>query len=166
MLNSLTVWSVLSAIAPAVRGGFHELRVQYVETLPIPNATAEQKAELAALAETAQGAAQERYRLQQQVRRRIPDLAADSSSAKLTNKLKEWWTLPDFVAFQEEVKKVLKADIPLKERNDWESWISETRAEIDRLTDRIRTCEREINARAYALFGLDAEEIALLEKNT
>ena len=163
LLNSLTAWSVLSAIAPAVRGGFHELRVQYVETLPIPTATDEQKAELVSLAESAQAAAEERYRLQQQVTRRIPDLATDPASAKLTNKLKEWWTLPDFAAFQKEVKKALKADIPLKERNDWDSWLSENRGKIDRLTDRICTCEREINAKVYALFDLDADDIALLE---
>ena len=165
LLNSLTAWGVLSAIAPAVRGGFHELRVQYVETMPIPTATNEQKADLASLAETAQAAAEERYRLQQQITRRIPDLAADPASAKLTNKLKEWWTLPDFAAVQKEVKKALNADIPLKERNDWDSWLSETRAEIGRLTDRIRTCERQINAKVYALFDLNAEDIALLEAN-
>ena len=62
------------------------------------------------------------------------------------------------------MKKALKANIPLKERNDWDSWLSETRAEIDRLTDRIRTCERQINAKVYALFDLDAEDIALLER--
>ncbi len=73
--------------------------------------------------------------------------------------------MPNLAAFQKEVKKALKADIPLKERNEWDSWLGESRAEIDRLTDRIRTCEREINAKVYALFDLDAEEIALLEAN-
>ena len=108
-----------------MRGGFHELRVQYVETLPIPAASAEQKSAVETLASIAQDAAQERYDLQQQVTRRIPDLAADPATAKLTKRLKEWWTLTDFAAFQKEVKKALKSDIPLKERNDWENWLAE-----------------------------------------
>jgi hypothetical protein len=165
VLNSPIGWFVWSGTTTMARGGVRRLFTQHVEKTPIPTATDEQKAELATLAETAQAAAEKRYGLQQEVTRRIPDLATDPASAKLTNKLKEWWTLPDFAAFQKEVKKALKADIPLKERNDWDSWLSENRGEIDRLTDRICTCEREINAKVYALFDLDADDIALLEAN-
>jgi len=163
ILNSPVCWQHLRSQSTDLSGGFSQADAADLETLPIPTATDEQKAELASLAETAQAAAEERYGLQQEVTRRIPDLAADPTSAKLTKKLKEWWTLPDFPAFQKEVKKALKADIPLKERNDWDTWLSENRAEIDRLTDRIRTCEREINAKVYALYDLDADDIALLE---
>lgn len=134
------------------------MRVQYVETLPIPPATDAQKAELAKLAKAAQAAAEQRYALQQSITRRIPDLAADPISAKLTNKLKEWWALPDFVAFQKEVKKTLKAAIPLSERNEWEDEMAIARAEINALT-------AEINAKVYALSDLTPEEIALLEAN-
>ena len=45
LLNGRTVWFVLSSMSPPVRGGYHELRVQYVERLPIP-ITAGAKAEL------------------------------------------------------------------------------------------------------------------------
>ncbi len=65
------------------------------------------------------------------------DLAADPARAKLSTALKEWWTLPDFAAFQREVKKALKADIPLKQRNEWEDEINTTRAEINTLTAEI-----------------------------
>lgn len=163
ILNSRVAWSIISKMAPAVRGGFHELRAQYIEKLPIPDATEEQKAELASLAERAQAAAEERYRLQQEVARRIPDLA--SGQTKLSTKLKEWWTLPDFAAFQKEVKKTLKADIPLKERNEWESWMSDNRTRINALSAEIKTIEDEINAKVYALFDLTPDEIALLEAN-
>jgi type I restriction-modification system DNA methylase subunit len=165
LFNSNVLWFALRSLTTIASGGFFRMKSQYMETLPIPAATDEQKVKIASLAESAQNTAEKRYRIQQQVARRIPDLAADPTSAKLTNKLKEWWKLPDFAAFQKEVKKALKADIPLKERNDWDSWLSENRAEIDRLTDRIRACEREINAKVYALFDLDADDIALLEAN-
>ena len=93
----------------------------------------------------------------------IPDLAAGSANATLTTKLKEWWTLPDFAAFQKEVEKVLKAKIPLKERNEWENWITNTRAEIHALTAEIARLEAEINAKVYALFDLTPDDVALLE---
>lgn len=165
LLNSNCLWFILSNIAPAVRGGFHELRVQYVETLPIPSTTDAVKAEIGALATATQTEAEKRHALQQAITRRIPDLAANPANAKLTVKLKEWWTLPDFAAFQKEVEKALRAKIPLQERNEWENWITTSRAEIHALTAEIARLEAEINAKVYALFDLTPDEIALLEAN-
>ena len=116
------------------------------------------------LAEAAQNAAEERYSLQQELTRRIPDLA-QGKPVKLTERLKAWWDLPDFAAFQAEVKKTLKVDIPLKERNEWESWIGDNRARIHALTAEIARIEGVINALVYELFNLTADEIALLEAN-
>jgi hypothetical protein len=122
-----------------------------------------QKTELAALAEACQAAAEQRYALQQALTRRIPDLAPAGTEPKLTNKLKEWWELPDFAAFRAEVKKTLKADIPLAERSDWEDWIARDKAEIARLTAEIKANEARINTIVYELFDLTPDEIALLE---
>lgn len=168
LLNSTTLWFLLSGLSAAMRGGEWrlELRKQYVETVPIPPATDDQKAELAALAEAAQTAAERRYRLQQQVTCRIPDLAPAGKPAKLTERLKAWWDLPDFAAFQAEVKKALRTDIPLKARNEWEGWLAEIRPEIAALSAEIARFERLIDARVYALFGLTPDEIALLEANS
>jgi type I restriction-modification system DNA methylase subunit len=162
---SKALWLVFTGLTTMVRGGFYEATTQNIETLPIPPATDAQKAELAALAESAQAAAEERYRLQQDITRRIPDLAPSGHPAKLTERLKAWWDLPDFAAFRAEVKKAFKADIPLKERNEWENWISETRQQIHALTAKITALEAEINTRVYALFGLTPDEITLLESS-
>lgn len=162
-LNSAVAWFFLSDLAPAVRGGFHELRVQYVEQLPIPLATADQRATLEQLAEVCRVAAGERHVLRRSLLRRIPDLAPPGASAKLSAKLKEWWMLPDFAAFRSEVKRCLKSDIPLADRSDWEDWIARDKAEIARLSSKINAAERRINELVYELFGLTGEEMALLE---
>lgn len=165
LLNSKPLWFILTAFSPPVRGGFYEMRSYYMDALPIPRATDAQKQQLAALAEQCQKAAAARYELQQGLRRRIPDLCPPEREAKLNNKLKDWWTLPDFAAFRAEVKKLFKADIPLSERSDWEDWLNRDRAEIARLTADIAAAEHEINQLVYQLFELTPDEIALLEAN-
>lgn len=165
ILNSNVFWFWIKAQTPMARGGYYRFKAQYIEQVPIPTASDAEKAELGTLAEAAQAAAEQRYKLQQSITRRIPDLAADPASAKLTTRLKEWWSLPDFAAFQREVKKALKAEIPLKQRSEWEDWITTTRTEINALSAEISRLETEINAKVYALFNLTPEEIELLEAN-
>jgi hypothetical protein len=163
ILNSSIAYFYFKSIFSVKSGGFFEIQPDGLSGFPIPSATQCQKARLAVLARKAQRAAEARYALQQEITRRIPDLA--SSTVKLTTKLKEWWNLPDFAAFQAEVKKALKSDIPLKDRNDWENWITENRTQIHALSADIARIEGEINAKVYALFDLTPEEIELLEAN-
>jgi type I restriction-modification system DNA methylase subunit len=164
LLNSKLIWFALTSETTIASGGFFRMKSQYIEQLPVPAADEAQKIELAALAKAAQAAAEKRYALQQDVLRRIPDLA-DGREVNLSKKLKEWWDAPSFAAFQAEVKKTLKAEIPLRERNEWESWIGENRAEIHRLTLELKRIEREIDARVYDLFNLTSDQIALIEAN-
>lgn len=164
ILNSPIALFYFKSIFAVKSGGFFEIQPDGLSSFPIPPAIDAQKAELSALAEAAQTAAASRYALQQEITRRIPDLARGTAT-KLTERLKAWWDLPDFAAFQAEVKKALKSDIPLKDRNDWESWISDNRAKIHALTAEIARIENEINDKVYALFDLTPEEIALLEAN-
>ncbi|MDR5654660.1 TaqI-like C-terminal specificity domain-containing protein [Ruixingdingia sedimenti] len=163
LLNSRVLWFMLSSMSPPVRGGFHELRVQYVEKLPIPAWNDHARAELAEASEQASKAARERLTLQTALTRRIPDLCPPGRDPKLTTRLQEWWTLPDFAAFRAEVKKVFKADIPLAERSAWEDWITRDRAEIARLSAEITKAEAQIDSIVYGLFDLTPDEIALLE---
>lgn len=167
ILNTKLAWFLLLSLSNPLRGGVWRLRMkaQYLEPLPIPNASGLQKAELIDLAEAIHLATEKLYDLQQAITRRIPDLATDPANAKLNTKLKEWWNLPDFAAFHKEVEKALKARIPLQERNEWESWIATSRAEIHALTAEIARLEAEINAKVYALFDLTPDEITLLEAN-
>jgi hypothetical protein len=156
---------LLPSLFVVKEGGFFEIQPEGLAQMPIPAATEKDKAALGKLAEAAQTAAEKRYKLQQSITRRIPDLAADPASAKLSTALEQWWTLPDFAAFQREVKKALKAEIPLKERSEWEDWITTTRAEINALSAEISRLEAEINAKVYKLFDLTPDEIRLLEAN-
>ncbi|MBB6466039.1 hypothetical protein HNQ96_001897 [Aminobacter lissarensis] len=163
LLNSRVHWFIVSSMSPPVRGGFHELRVQYVETLPIPEWDEGKRSVMAAASERASNAARHRLALQVALSRRIADLCPSGREPKLTTRLQEWWTLPDFAAFRAEVQKAFKADIPLAERSAWEDWITRDRVEIERLTAEIANAEAEIDRIVYELFDLTDEEVALLE---
>jgi TaqI-like C-terminal specificity domain len=163
LLNSRPLWWLLARLAPAVRGGFHEVRVQYVETLPIPSVDVPTRARLATLAESAQRAAEARRDLQIGFRRRLrTDLAPGGNTAKLSIRLADWPTL-DFKAFHDEVKKQFKQPIPLNERDDWQARFETDRAKVAELTAEIARCERAIDAEVYQLFRLTPAEIALIE---
>ena len=163
-LNSNVAWWFLKS-ATALRGGFVQLLGRYVEPVPIPKVKKSDRKTLEYLGKSCQSAAIERYKLQQALTRRIPDLASADIQPKLTNKLKAWWEFPDFTAFRKEVKKCLKADIPLSERSEWEDWIARDKAEIARLTAEIKANEHQINTLVYELFDLTEDEISLLEAN-
>jgi hypothetical protein len=79
----------------------------------------------------------------------------------LNQNLTVWWDL-EFTALRAELQKVFKCDIPVKEREDWETWLAahwEWTREIVRL-------ETMLYALVYGLFALTAEEIAIVDEST
>ncbi len=164
LLNSKPTWFLITAICPMIRGGYYRAKSIYIETLPVPKTSEKQKEKLAALAKHCQSLAETRYKIQQDFRRRIPDLCPPDRQAKLNNKLKAWWEL-NFDAFQKEIKKAFKAVIPLAERNDWQDYLEKEQAQIAELSRQLAEQEVALNQVVYDLFGLTAEEISLLESN-
>ena len=82
--------------------------------------------------------------------------------AKLTGKLNDWHEL-DFAAFRKEVKRAFHADIPVRERGEWEGYLRDNAARVRELSDHIAAAEREIDRLVYGLFDLTPDEISLLE---
>ncbi len=161
-MNSRLAWAFLASISPAVRNQWHEMRVQYVEKMPIP---AETPAilEVAELASQATSAANAVIVFATTLHHRLlSDLAAPGT--KLSRKLKDFHEL-DFAEFRAEVKRALKADLPVKERGQWEALFDEAKAEVLRLNAEIAAAEREIDRLVYAAFDLTPDEIDLLEKS-
>ena len=154
-----------------MRGGYFEHRSQYIETLLFPTSTPAQQTQLSTLAEAAARAASKRLLSQRNFARRIHDLLPSTSRSPpkgaqttLSEALNWWWLLADFKAFQFEVTKRFKADTPLKDRNDWEQWFNTERIRIHQLSANIAAVERSIDEVVYTLFGLDAAEVALIER--
>ncbi|WP_419618434.1 Eco57I restriction-modification methylase domain-containing protein, partial [Thiolapillus sp.] len=162
LLNSKAVWFFLTGISDSVRGGFYRMFAQNIMRIPIPEAASTQKESIAEIAQQCQALAEQRYQLQQNITRRIPDLCPPDREAKLTNKLKSWWEL-DFDTFQKEIKKAFKTSIPLAERNDWQDYLQSSRQQVAELARELSAREEALNRAVYAVFDLTPEEIGLLE---
>ena len=161
LIISSTSWYFLTYNASLMRGGFYQIHGHVLDKLPIPNASTKQRAEIAALAETCQTTAHARLAAQVAFTRRIPDLAS-TNQIKLNTKLQQWWLL-DFASFRAEILKCFKAEIPLKDRNDWHDLFNQQQTLINTYSQQIQLAEQQLNAAVYALFALNAGEIALIE---
>jgi hypothetical protein len=161
-LNSKIAWFQWVGQTPIASGGYIRLKAQYVSTARLPAVTSF-RSELEKLGETCTDAARARFAIQSAVRHRVLDLAPPERR-KLTGKLENWHEL-DFAAFRDEAKKAFHAEIPVKQRGDWETYLAENASEVRRLTGEIAAAEREIDAIVYRLFDLTGDEIALLESS-
>lgn len=160
LLNSKLFWNLLINLCPFVRGGFYELRSQYVETLPIPPATDEQKTKIGDLAQRCQTLTEARYKLENDNRLTISTLG----NFKFSQKLEKWWLL-EFGEFLGELKKAAKIEIELKKQTQWREFFDDAKAQREKMDLQIRLLEKELNLLVYELFGLTNEEVLMIEGN-
>ena len=173
ILQSRVTWFAISQIAQPLRlrAGLWQFRLfpQFLGRLPIPDAPAADRDAIGGLALRITAQARARYDLHRQARHRIlSDLGAAGRGGvipPLNQKLAAWWEL-DFPAFRGEVQKVYRQDIPLRERDAWEAWLGERRAEHEQLTAQIVAMETDLNRRVYTLFDLSAAEVKIIEAST
>ncbi len=88
------------------------------------------------------------------------------SGVTLNDALTKWWTLADGAKLRAEVKKAFKTDIPLRQRNEWDGFLSAQQVEHQHLTDQIIALEISLNDIVYDAFDLTPEERALIERTT
>jgi hypothetical protein len=168
ILSSRVIWYIISCISQPLgeRKGALNYRLirQYMERLPIPLLTDDQDAAISAIIKQLVDIAQQRYGVRQKAAHQIQkDLG--NGQLKLSRKLEEWWRL-SFNEFRNEMRRVFKRDILLKEQDDWEEFLREWNTEIANLTEKIIKLENELNNCVYAIFELDENEIYLIEKET
>lgn len=63
-------------------------------------------------------------------------------------------------------EQVVRRDIALRERDDWDGWLGEQRAGHEGLTAEIVGLETELNGIVYGLFDLTAADVRLVEGST
>jgi type I restriction-modification system DNA methylase subunit len=160
LLNSRIFWYLIKSICPFVRGGYYEVRAQYIETLPIPPKPKNES--ISILASEIQEKVEARYNCEIGFRRRLEDLCPEDETFKLNKKLESWWQL-NFTDLQKEIKKAFKGVIPLSERNDWQDYFEAEQTKHQNMNIEISQLESQLNSEVYKLFKLKAKEISLIE---
>lgn len=175
VLASWTSWFYLSKTAQPLRlrGDRWQYRLftQYMEALPIPDASEMDREAIAQLARLANDLGTEIYQAQESVRRRLTSTfgedAAGVVTGKLNNKATEWWKLT-----LNQLGASLKTSFKLKlnpfqnpiSADQWESYTRDRATQITDLTRQLSDTEADLNARVYRLFDLTDLEIKLLQK--
>lgn len=164
LLNSHVSEYFCRSVFAAKANGYYEVQPEPLSRFPVPNASDAEKAAIGTLAEEITAEAKNRYALHEKVRHRLlTDFGV--SGVALNQKLTAWWTL-DFSELRQQLSKVFKKDIPVKERDDWQEWFGAQKQAHTERTAAIVAREMDLNARVYALFGLAEAEAKLIEAAT
>lgn len=157
-LNSNVAWFQLCGLAPAVRGGYREARVQYVGALSIPSKEDLERA-LALPSASAGKAADALEQLIRSTLHRLCDLDPRIATTAAMRK----WPSKSFAELQRAIAKRFKVTLSVSQRDEWEEWFDNQRAEAAALRQRIICAEAEINLLVYRLFDLTASEVSAIE---
>jgi quercetin dioxygenase-like cupin family protein len=161
LLGSKAMWLILFGLTSPLRGGQWrlELREQYMSRLPVP-APSTGFAALEPVAIGIQTNSEDSRMCRMAFLTRLNDVAPGAQSASFLQ------DRPDlsFDELRRILKKRLKVEIPVAERDEWERYFRARKAEVEGLSARIADAEAEINDRVYRLFDLDRDEIALIEE--
>jgi hypothetical protein len=143
------------------------LIAQFMEPIPIPDASEPEREAIAELARKCSAAGQERYAVEMLVRRRLRQAFCETSALPLNQKAEAWWEC-GLMPLGEALKQSFKLPAnPLKSprvADEWEPYLADKRADHARLTRLLADTEEELNDRVYRLFDLTSEEIVLLQK--
>jgi hypothetical protein len=165
ILNSRVIEYYCRKVFAPKANGYYEIQPARLEELPVPRTDEVVFQQIGTFGSRITELAKSRYALHERARNRIRTDLAPPENQKLNQKLTRWWEL-DFPAFREQIKRHLKQEIPVAERDQWQDWLDAQRAEHDRLTAEIIRLETELNDHVYTLFDLTEDEIALIEEVT
>lgn len=175
VLSSWATWFVISKTAQPLRlrGDRWQYRLfaQFMRELPIPNAANADQKVIATLAESANRLGQERYTVSRRFQQRLmTSFGEDADSTPLgtfTKKAQAWHELS-----LNQLGAALKTSFKLKDSpfqsprvaDEWEPYLAEKKAEVERLSRQLADAEAELNDRVYRLFDLTRDEIQLLQR--
>ncbi len=175
VLSSWATWFYISKTAQPLRlrGNRWQYRLiaQYMESVPIPDPSERDREAIASLAQSACSLGDDRYKRQTKVQHRLRKTFGESVNGEplgvLNEKAQAWWEItPSQLGAALKTSFKLPSNPLLNPRtaDEWEPYLAEKRAEVERLTRELADAEAEINARVYRLFDLTPDEISLLQR--
>jgi len=175
VLSSWATWFYISKTAQPLRlrGDRWQYRLftQFMEEVPIPDASEHDRQAIAGLAERAGSLGRERYDLQSNVQLRLRKAFGESSNGDsrglLNEKARAWWEVSSSqlgAALKTSFKLPSNPLLNPRTADEWEPYLAEKHLEVDRITKELADAEAEINERVFRLFNLTPDEIKLLQR--
>ena len=91
------------------------------------------------------------------------NLLPEGLSSTLTQRLHNWFSL-EFDTFRSEIVDSFKTDIPADDIQLWNDYFYQERNKVFNMNADIARSEKEIDLLVYELFGLNPDEIDLIER--
>ncbi|TAE23099.1 MAG: N-6 DNA methylase [Candidatus Kapaibacterium sp.] len=156
VLNSKATDFFMHSIAATKQGGFYEYKPMYLVQLPIPPITNAEAltAHVETMITTTKALADLRKRV-------LTLLMSKTGITKASTKLQEWDALT-WAELEGEIKKA-KVKLSLNDQEELLTYFEQKKAEAERLKATLATTDRAIDALVYVLYGLTAEEIAVVK---
>jgi hypothetical protein len=153
ILNSRMGWWLITKYCTQIRGGC-QLIWKYFSQIPIP----ELNGELDVLVEKM---IEMNNELQKQTDTLTNLFLSKFDIDKLSRKLENWHNL-NFKQFLTELKKK-KVTLSLKEESEWMEYFNEQKTKANELKSQIAQTDQEIDRMVYELYGLNEEEVRVVE---
>ncbi len=161
LLNSSLMWLFIKNTSTELRGGYFRFKTAYLEPFPLPKLENLEQQE--PFIEKADLMLEVTKQLQTAKQNFLNELRLE----KIPQKLQKFEELEfdEFVKEYQKAKKLKFAD-KLEERNfknDWLALFENDKRAISELKAEIAKTDKEIDAMVYALYGLSADEIGIVE---
>jgi hypothetical protein len=160
LLNSKLLNFRYKSIGKQTGNGVFEYFENQITKLPIADSPPEVQA---ALAKCADQMILLNNKLNEAISNAANFIKSKYGIAKLPIKLREFHSLDD-KEFLEEIKKA-RLRLSLKEEQRLIEWFGQAKADITAISDDINALDRTIDCEVYRLYGLNQDEIAIVEEN-
>jgi len=154
LLNSKLVNFWFKKVYPS---GLH-IKINQLETIPVPEITPEQQKPFIELAEKMLSLNADLQKLSSKF---IGRLKESLGVEKITSTLEEFFNY-DFETLVKELSKQ-KIKLSLKQKDEWEDYFTDYKNEITGINQQIEATDKEINSLVYKLYELTPEEIQTIE---
>ena len=161
LLNSSVLWFFLQNTGTVLRGGYFRFQTKYLMPFPLPQSPDD----VTPFIEKTDIMLTQNKALQLQITVFLNFLQGELKLQKITGKLQTYYQL-NWAEFKAELKKgkVDLAKLSLDEREQWLAKFETAKQKAVAIKTCIAQTDKEIDAMVYALYGLNAADIAIIEK--
>lgn len=164
LLNSAPLVNLMTTVSRPMDNGMYEILAHQIESLPVPDAEGQLRARIGLLSKFCMEVAQDRRDMIRHFQGMTAfNLSPQKEAAQLSERLLNWFAL-DFEAFRKEIIASFGVDIPANDLQLWTDYFNQQRISIDNVNSDLEYAEEELDQLIYDLFGLDEDEIGLIER--